>query len=363
MATQNGKKPRFNHEQYGLLKRCSETKDMSEWNHWRISNSDVAIELEGADLIGAYLLMADLHGALLNMAKLSGADLTRADLAKSELKNTECTSAIFVEANLNQAILCSSKLEKASFIRANMRGVNLYGCHLEEADFYESYLEGARIQAAFIQGVRFKCASVDGVTLIIGCQFDGKTDFTGVGLDSVRIEPEVREALKDNNRHIKWRHWCEDGKTCCEKLYRKVVHLFWMLTDYGSSTKRIIWSFFILATIFGILYWLLAMIPGSRSVVEALRTVDGQPPFGWLHTLVRSLYFSVVTMTTLGFGDMHAATSGGWESYVGYFLLSFQVILGYVLLGALVTRLGILFTSEAPAAEPTPIGGRDRNGD
>jgi hypothetical protein len=56
-------------------------------------------------------------------------------------------------------------------------------------------------------------------------------------------------------------------------------------------------------------------------------------------------------MTTLGFGDMHAAKTGGWQSYLGYTFLSFQVLLGYFLLGALITRLGILFTSEAPAAE------------
>jgi hypothetical protein len=54
-------------------------------------------------------------------------------------------------------------------------------------------------------------------------------------------------------------------------------------------------------------------------------------------------------MTTLGFGDLYALDS----SYLGHVLLMLQVIFGYVILGALVTRLGILFTSEAPAARPT----------
>jgi hypothetical protein len=38
-----------------------------------------------------------------------------------------------------------------------------------------------------------------------------------------------------------------------------------------------------------------------------------------------------------------------------------QVIAGYVLLGALVTRLGILFTGEAPAAAPTPAKANGKN--
>lgn len=47
----------------------------------------------------------------------------------------------------------------------------------------------------------------------------------------------------------------------------------------------------------------------------------------------------IVTMTTLGFGDIRAAPG----SVPGYALLTLHVIFGYVLLGALVTRLSILF--------------------
>jgi hypothetical protein len=58
-----------------------------------------------------------------------------------------------------------------------------------------------------------------------------------------------------------------------------------------------------------------------------------------------ALYFSVVTMTTLGFGDI-AANPDSWG---GQTLLMLQVILGYVLLGALVTRFAVLFTAGGPA--------------
>jgi hypothetical protein len=50
-------------------------------------------------------------------------------------------------------------------------------------------------------------------------------------------------------------------------------------------------------------------------------------------------------MTTLGFGDMYANAQSIW----GHILLSLQVILGYVLLGALVTRFAVLFTAGGPA--------------
>ncbi len=60
-----------------------------------------------------------------------------------------------------------------------------------------------------------------------------------------------------------------------------------------------------------------------------------------------ALYFSVVTMTTLGFGDIAANP----DSWCGQTLLMLQVILGYVLLGALITRFAVLFTAGGPAGK------------
>ena len=61
---------------------------------------------------------------------------------------------------------------------------------------------------------------------------------------------------------------------------------------------------------------------------------------------LRSFYFSIVTMTTLGFGDMCAHEC----SAAGYVILIIQVLLGYFLLGALITRLGVMFTASGPVA-------------
>ena len=72
---------------------------------------------------------------------------------------------------------------------------------------------------------------------------------------------------------------------------------------------------------------------------------------GDIQNLWHALYFSVVTMTTLGFGDIAANP----ESWVGQGLLMLQVILGYVLLGAIVTRFAIMFSSGGPAGSFMPI--------
>ena len=68
---------------------------------------------------------------------------------------------------------------------------------------------------------------------------------------------------------------------------------------------------------------------------------------GDIRGLWHAFYFSVVTMTTLGFGDIAANP----DSWAGQTLLMAQVILGYVLLGALVTGFAVLFTAGGPAGK------------
>jgi len=60
--------------------------------------------------------------------------------------------------------------------------------------------------------------------------------------------------------------------------------------------------------------------------------------------IARTIYFSVVTMTTLGFGDISANP----ESSIGHLLLSIQVIIGYLFFGLLITRIAVLFTTGGP---------------
>ncbi|MCP4744699.1 MAG: hypothetical protein GY874_00955, partial [Desulfobacteraceae bacterium] len=200
-----------------------------------------------------------------------------------------------------------------------------------------------------LQGAKFPLAHVGGKTTISDCEFDKKTDFTGVGLDAATIDPGLKAAFKNNIRRKKWQEWVKSKQEQGKWLEPFFVKGFWLISDYGSSTKRIIGTFFGLAIGFGIVYYLFALIPGWDGVINKLWQGDGW--LAYIQTFVRAIYFSIVTMTTLGFGDMAAAENGFFASLLGNILLMIQVLLGYILLGALVTRLGILFTNEAPAAK------------
>jgi hypothetical protein len=68
------------------------------------------------------------------------------------------------------------------------------------------------------------------------------------------------------------------------------------------------------------------------------------------------LYFSVVTMTTLGFGDIAASTKEFW-GFWGQTCIMIQVIIGYLILGALITRFGVVFQADGPPVGLTPTRG------
>ncbi|MFP4029688.1 MAG: potassium channel family protein [Candidatus Brocadiia bacterium] len=72
---------------------------------------------------------------------------------------------------------------------------------------------------------------------------------------------------------------------------------------------------------------------------ECTGTLAAYPPES---RLVPAIYFSSVTMTTLGYGDM----SPNPERPLAQGLSAFQTFLGYVLLGALVTRFAIMFQGD-----------------
>jgi len=242
--------------------------------------------------------------------------------------------------------LWGAKLQKAVLTDANM----------QDASLQVTDLQGAWLTCVKLQGADFFHTLVDGKTIIVRCEIDKKTNFTGVGLDSARIDPGLKESLKYNIRRKHWIAWSKRG-SWIKQILKRPVRFFWGMSDYGRSTIRIIITFLILWLGFAAIYWGWGMRcpPGVvENLFETTKVVGGNEvteSIGCGMAALRSVYFSIVTMTTLGFGDMHARAT----SVAGYILLMIQVIMGYVLLGALITRLGILFTSEGPPADFTPL--------
>ncbi len=309
----------------------------------RLGNAD----LRGADLSQAVLIGANLDGADLSRANLDRAKLLMAKLNKADLSEAKLNKAGLVSADLRGATLNRAQLGNANLGSADLRNASLCDTNLSGADLTSARLDNAVFIRCNLEGVQAQYAVVDGLTLIRSCTVNKLTDFTDVGLDSARIASQIKVTLRDNIRRFYWRDWYKS-----HPFLQWPSKAFWTLSDYGSSTVRLICCFLVFAAIFAVIYLIPTTAP---SWTPDVLTMDCEPLIanlevvgddsashvsGW-RLAFRAFYFSIVTMTTLGFGDMYANPN----NWLGHVLLMVQVLIGYVLLGALITRLGILFNS------------------
>jgi len=382
---------RFSREQYEMLLRCSERGDVREWNEWRKAHPEEEVLLEGADFRKANLKGVDfrkrgetevhLEGAKFREACLEGTDFWEARLEGADFRETRLEGADFGIAYLEDAVFegahlegvdfgnasledadfGSASLEDADFVFACLEGAVFLGAHLEGADFWGAHLEGANFRGARLEGANFykahlegadfRRALVDGETSLIGCSVDRDTDFRMVGLGNARIDAGTRQLLEYNTRRMNWEEWY--GEHPCLK---HPIRLFWSFSDYGRSTTNILVWVVVFMFSFAAVYRFCGFFfpPGLISNLDSVETT-------WdalISNFLRALYFSLTIMTSLGFEKMHPLPG----SEPGYLLVGLQSILGYVLLGALVTRLSVLFTSGGPAGEFSKRGEREKTG-
>jgi hypothetical protein len=324
---------RFNQQQYDFLRRCSEKgkEGIREWNQCRKKNIKDDIFLEGAELSGLYL-----KGVYLRQV-----GVTRKTPAKLE-------SFIGGEAYLRDAKMKDADLEDADFRGAHLENARFNRANLEKSKFRDAHLEGTVFFHAHLEKSNLQTTIVDGETSFWECYIDKHTDFRGVGLNSCRIDAGTKQLLEYNIRRLNWEDWYKK-----HPKIKLLVKPFWLMSDYGRSIGWLIITFFALAFVFAAIYYVYGILNPPGIVNSLFEGKEGLVPV-WLVPF-RTIYFSIVTMTTLGFGDMHA----NCQSFLGHILLTVQVILGYVLLGALVTRFAVLFTVGGPAGKFSPKKTKD----
>jgi hypothetical protein len=321
-------------------------RGVAAWNEWRaghpdenpslagadlseldLSDADLrGADLSDADLTGADLFGADLRSANLKMASLNGADLTNAsvgaaDLLKARLRDAFLQEADLGEADLTGADLRGADLRAANLARADLSGADLRDCRLDNADLTEANLRGADITRA-----RMEQANMAGANLFdlrYGTFRSMRHHYYGIrGLSTCygnRIF--VRDAA-DCDYLQTFEHSIAAEPSPTRRWLRTAALWGWGLIDYGRSLGRLAGAALIVALTFGVVYAL------DRSLDLGLLDHAGGE-----ETSFSPFYFSIVTYTTLGFGDITPA------SLAGEIVVVTEVVLGYITLGMLLAIL------------------------
>ena len=296
--------------------------------------------LNGADFSGATLCLANLTGANLlgadlSGANLTGANLTGADLSKANLFGAILSGAFLPAANLGKAYLSFAHLDGAYLGEANLKGANLGKANLRGAELSKANLTGAELAYADLDCAKlfradlseasFSWANLTGVDLteanLTGADLSDvsynrkalrRRCFRARGLDGCVSNPVLKRDVQDEQYiDAAFRRWDRNW------LGRLKFRL-WGLFDYGRSMFAVGVFALLIVFVFGTVYK-----THPNFIHYGKHTVTPFTPF----------YFSFVTYTTLGFGDVSAGSLGG------EILVVCEVILGYVTLGLLLAIL------------------------
>ena len=267
--------------------------------------------LSGATLLGANLEDAVLCEVDLSDAECAGAKLHGADLRNSRLHRTGLGMADLTESRLGGADLCGASLVGADARGADLRVAMLEDLRAERVDLRGADLTRATLHRADLASARVDEANFDGADLresdlrnMVGYE---RASWVGVDLRGIDFTGAylARNFILDQNFLAEFRS---------RSRWSAIVYAIWKLTsDCGRSLGRWAVCTLVATLVFAWAYTLVA--------------VD----YGDYETPLSPLYYSVVTITTLGYGDVLPA------SVPAQIVAMCQVIVGYVMLGGLLT--------------------------
>jgi hypothetical protein len=262
------------------------------------------------------LLDAEFHDVRLRYADFSGADLRRA-----EFDSVDAYGASFKGANLEDAAICDSDLRRATLIAARLYQIDFSDTRVDRRTAF-----GPKVsyEQSIDEDQGENDADIDSHSEAATWTYrELETLFTRNADPVLTTKYFVRE--KDTRRKVAW------------KLgnYLRALKLEgsrWVML-YGTSPWRVIGSSAALILICALLYPTTGGIQETGAEVAITYTVE-EPTDTAVPVLItvflKSLYFSVVTFATLGFGDISPVGSlarflAGAESLLGSLLLALLV--------------------------------------
>jgi len=285
-------------------------------------------EMSRCNLTDASCPSANFDGATLYQAKLDGAEFLgttfrRANLSESSAKKTgfgmtDLTGANFFNAHLEQATFVDAQVSRADLRAAKMEGCRLLEADLANSDFSQADLTDVDLRETDIKGANFRQATLRGAKLRDVRHYT-KADWIGADVRDIDFTGAylLRRHIIDENYLYEFRHQ--------SKVTRAIYFVWKWTSDCGRSMVR--WGGFLALNvlIFAIIYWAM-----GATHLKGMDPGDG---------FIDYLYFSVVTFTTLGYGDIAPVTVAGRA------VLIIHIAIGYLGLGALLSILATKFAS------------------
>lgn len=275
-------------------------------------------------ILGALKSGKRIDGALLRGADFSHEDLNGAWLIKADLGN-----ANLERAHLEKAHLYGANLSDANLFNANFKGANLKDCVLDGADILEIKLDEAKIS-----GIDWgKSDVVRSEREAVQLEKQGKKEKAKEKFrEAEDIYRNIRVRLAaagsfDDSGDFFYREMVVRRKQMTGILKRFSSKIIDLLCGYGEKTFRVI-SCAAGIIFFCSFFYFFSGIKQHGEIIVAFS--QNQTLVENLKEYALSLYFSVVTFTTLGYGDIAPVGAvkalAALEAFSGAFMMALFVL-------------------------------------
>jgi hypothetical protein len=306
-----------------LGERCHAPSLKSEFCYWHDctvdkSAPDTAEKLEayarrGGMMHGIFLQHANLENLnLVNHGSSKGFDLTGADLYRANLRGAHLFNIVLIRASLMKTDLSHANLHCAHLEECNLLGVKLHGAKIEHIKTGKTILQESAAKNSQAQE-EYKEASdyyeqAEEIYRNLRKTSESQGLFTLAG-------PYLRKELTMRRY--------QDPLYSTNRLYSKIVDLF---CGYGEDPLRVVLFSWVIILASSFFYYLFGLrFAGEYQAFSLQSSLEDNVIF-----FFECLYYSVVTFTTLGYGDFipvgFSRLVAALEAFTGSFTIALFVV-------------------------------------
>ena len=296
-----------------------------------------------------------MSGVTLYQADFSGAHITKCNFSRAKLSGANFSGTQFSEVNFFGACLPGADFSKSFLYKANFFESTLIGTNFSQAEILNSNLSNSicrstNFENSIIFNIQYKSKFLRNLKNNENDRWrDNKiilfTFYNFLRQISSSIYHSFRYNRKKRFQDIRL-NGCH-GSQCSiryaqdqsyleefQDRHPRTHFIWWLFADCGQSfTRWFLWSV-IFAFLFGIIFYVMgpdAFEVGPLSINHSNWYPDPWYAFWKAKGIYAMVYYSVVTFTTLGFGDI--LPKNLWAAGV----VMIEVVLGYIMLGGLIT--------------------------
>ncbi len=264
----------------------------------------------GEPMSGLQLRKSNLNGInLVHLGHKDGFELLDCDFYRADLRESHLFGCNFTGSSLMKADLRFSNLHCANLTGCNLLGTRLEGCRLDNAIWGEHIVQEEQAAAAENIDARndyWQQAEEIYRNLRKATEQAGLFEISGHFFEREMVMRRFQMPLFSSSRFLS-----------------KIVDVF---CGYGERPIRVVLFSWIAIILFGALYFLL----GISDDGHLLSWNHQQSLWQNISQFMTCLYFSVVTFTTLGYGDLtpigFSRVLAAVEAFIGSFTLALFVV-------------------------------------